>query len=319
MNASPQKNKNTTDAFQIITDKRQALETLINIAKGVKQQHSALSELSYAARPSQDFPPTVIRYFSAIEDRLKSTSTPGVIKKLELIEKVTEKALTQIINLAEIDVNQLRANEIQELDAEAFNQFIDDFKRRTRTSLGLRCLLKKRGVAIAPFHLPIPQETIREQIEHLKTKENFCIDQVRSEIEQIINDSDHLLTQPGLDENIVNELKQVVSGMRVNLVHLDKGGSITEIPNVFEVITLETNNDEYNTDFTDESNNQSTNNESIHIATQKNNEPLNSNQDSITVEAPIALSFWGKLKLWLNSPWNKNWKSIQDKKNKDSG
>ena len=232
-------NHNPSETLQTVTDKRLALESLINITCSVQNQHKALSEVALAARPSQQFPKKIVSYFKAIEQHMAGTDSTGLLQKLEIVEAAINRSIGKLLNLAKINVNQLRNDEINNIDIDSFKNFIDDFKRRTQTSLALRFILKKRGMAIAPFKVPLPQESIAAQIDALKEKERKCVKQIRSEIQVIIKDTQDLLLLDQLPPEIRKELENVKKAMQVNIEHLDNGGSVTEIPNVFEIITLE--------------------------------------------------------------------------------
>jgi len=308
-----------TKTYQIITDKRQALESLIKIAQGVHEQHSALSELAYAALPSQEFPVKVVLFFDAIEKRMADLPSPEIIRKLETVEKVTEQSLRQMLHLATLDVAQLRAQQIDALNPESFKTFIDDFRNRTNTALAIRLLLKKKGLAIAPFKLPVPQETIAAQISRLKEKEVACVKEVRKEIYDIIRDSQALLTLTELDQQLRQQLADIVSGMHANLAHLDNGGSITEIPNEFEIITLQSE-EVVLVDATAETNapKQPATTAPVEETVAKtpaitpDQEALD-NRESPSETQLQKRSFWWIFKLWLTSPWNTRWSDLTKK------
>ncbi|TQV73664.1 hypothetical protein FLL45_12385 [Aliikangiella marina] len=158
--------------FQNIASKRQALESLIEIAAGIHHQQSALNDLALAAKPSQIFSAKVNAFFDQIEQRMQTVSVSEVLQKLEAVESITQKTFNHIIKLTSLDVNQLRDNQIEDIDVAKFSDAIINFKRRTQTALAFRILLQKRGVAIHPFKLPVSQESISEQIEKLKQKES---------------------------------------------------------------------------------------------------------------------------------------------------
>lgn len=305
-----------SDTIQHITDQRQALESLIRIAQSVHNQQSALSELALAARPSQDFPPKVLQYFAAVEKRLGDIPVPDILKKIETIEAITEQDLSKIVYLATLDVNQLRANQIQSpqlenIDVAYFADAIANFKRRTQTALAMRVMLKKRGVGIQPFNIPISQEKLGREIQALKEKEVKCVTQIKQEIKLIISDTKSLLNQQSLSEEIRKNLTEVIVGMRVNLKHLNAGGLVTNIPNKFEIVTLESapTNDITETKET-ESNYQATE------QTEKEKQPAQASiSEPATQESSknYSRSYWWIFKRWILSPWKTTWRSLVKK------
>ena len=107
--------------------------------------------------------------------------------ELDAIELITEKTLSHIFHLTSLDVNSLRAEQLNNISVESFSKSIDDFKKRTQTALAFRFVLQQRGVVVPPFKLPIPQESVYEQVEDLKQKEHDCVEQIKIEINIIIN------------------------------------------------------------------------------------------------------------------------------------
>ena len=314
-------------AIQQITEQRQALESLIRIAQGVHNQQSALSELALAARPSQDFPKSVLNYFAAVEKKMADTPIPEVLKKIEAIESVTERDLSQIIYLATLDVHALRANQIESaqlenIDVAYFTDAINNFKRRTQTALAMRVLLKKRGVAIQPFKLSVSQETLNQKIQDLKQKEIQCIQQIRLEINQIIDDTSLLLEQDSFSEEMKQSLRAVRRAMKINLRHLDEGGSVNDIPNVFEIVTLESGpSSEFPLSKDPDTHNVVTEESSGKIPIQpvKDKSATAKQKPTIKQSQPppakkqVPRSYWWIFKLWVTSPWKTSWRSLVNK------
>lgn len=303
--------------FLTIASKRQALESLIKITSGIHNQQTALNDLALAAKPPQIFSEKVVAFFDEIKRRLKDVSVSEIIQKLEAIEAVTQRTFDDIIQLTSLDINQLRDNQIESMDIEGFSDAIDNFKRRTQTALAFRILLQNRGVAIQPFKLPISQEDVAEQIDILKQKEHQCVEQVKQEINSIIEDTNSLLRQ-SLPEEMLSELRTVKRAMNANLNHLSKGGLITEIPHSFEVISLESEQPDF---FTEESETEP----SSEIVKSESNEDATSEELSKTPdkcskepntdnnETHLKQSFWQLLKAWLLSPWSTSWRSLKEK------
>lgn len=299
---------NSTKQFQLITDKRVALEDLINIASGIYQQQAALNDLSMVARPSQDFSKQTADYFRNVKKKLVDKPVDEVISKLDKVESLIDRTLSKILKLSSIDINLLRQKQINNLDVNSYTKATDDFKQKTQDSMALRYVLQQRGVVIAPFKLPISQEGIHEQIEELKQKENQCVTQIKKEINILIDDTDALLKQTELGDEMKIEIANVNQAMKVNLQHLDQGGSVIDIPNVFDIITLESPPGSESNVINEEKDQQQ----------KVINKPVESplKPDKKTTEEKTSLpekqTFWWLLKRWLTSPWNTSWSSLKN-------
>jgi len=307
-----QSNINNKKQFQLITDKRAALEVLINIASGIYQQQAALNDLSIVARPSQDFSKKTADYFRDIKKALAEESVPEVISKLDKIEKSIDHSLSRILKLSSIDINLLRQKQVDNLDVDGFTKAINHFKKKTQNSMALRYVLQQRGVVIAPFKLPIPQEGIHEQIEELKQKENQCVIQIKEEINIIIEDTAVLLRQTEYSDEMKAEIANVNQAMQVNLHHLEQGGSVIDIPNVFEIITLESPK-------CAESNELNNLESQQHSPVSQPIKPPDISDKKLDTKRVVQAekqTFWSLLKKWLSSPWSTSWASLKDSNNK---
>ncbi|MCP3688107.1 MAG: hypothetical protein GY784_06810 [Gammaproteobacteria bacterium] len=299
-------NKHTRQ-YQLITNKRLALEELISIASGVHNQQTALNELAIIARPSQQFSGKVAKYLKSITSHLQNDSVEEIIEKLDKVEAVTQKLLVKVLRLADLDVNALQDKQFDDIEIESFTLFIVDFKRRTHTSLVLRYVLHQRGVAVSAFKLPISQEEIREQVIQLRRKENQCIVRIKDGINTIIDDARLLVAQGTLTAEIRGELVRVQKAMQVNLAHLDRGGAVTDIPNVFEIVTLELEQPGDALDSTSAS----------HADAQdlvNGNVKADRGEEKPIPESTVKrgeISFLKRLGIWLLSPWSTGWSATK--------
>jgi len=305
----------TTSQLSALTKKRLALESLIKITVSLQTQQQSLQELSAIARPSQDFPAKLLIHVKQLSKRIGDLPVAELIKRLESIEHVMTSNMDKLLLLAKVDIGKLRDAQLVNLSLDDFIDSIDNFRRRTQTAMALRYLLKDRGVAIAPFSLALPQESLFDHIEALKEKESGCVKQIRKEMVSVIKDSDAMIKNKKISQEMKKEILKVRQAMVVNLEHLDNGGSVADIPNVFETIVLESSSVE--PIVMEGPVDTPTNNLNAHKVDAKINktEQLKSKykseetDNSKTQNKPE--SFWGLVKLWLSSPWSKSWRSIK--------
>lgn len=320
MNYLMSKPDHATSQLSALTKKRLALESLIRITVSIQTQQESLQELSAIARPSQDFPAKLLIHIKQLSKRIGDLPVPELIQRVEVVEQVMAKNLDKLLLLAKVDIGKLRDEQLVNLSLDDFVDSISNFRRRTQTAVALRYLLKDRGVAIAPFSLAVPQESIFDHIEALKEKEKGCVKQIRKEMVSVVKDSDTMIQSKSLSEEMKQEILKVRQAMVVNLEHLNSGGSVANIPNVFETIVLESPSAE--SVIIEEPANPSNNIPDTNKASVKRNkleqpkskDKPKENDKAKTQNKPE--SFWGLAKLWLSSPWNKSWRSIKkDSKN----
>lgn len=290
---------NSSEEFELITEKRLALESLIKIASGIHNQQKALNELALAARPSQNIPKSIARSFSSIKKKLEDDDISDIIKKLEKIELITKKTLLMILQLTSVDVHLLRTDQVKSITTDNFTAAIRDFKRRTQTTLALRYVLRERGAVIPPFKLSISQESIYEQLEQLKQKENECVETIKIEINIIIVDTATMMRKDYFSDSMKSDLIQINKAMTANLEYLENGGLITRIPHAVETITLETT-PSFTPDEADD-------NDDL-VKSKLDEKPSNG-----TKGASQKRSFWWLFEKWISSPWSTSWSSVKKK------
>jgi len=307
------KSDNSAKELSKLTEKRLALESLIKITASIQTQQESLLELSVIARPSQEFPAKLVAHIKLLSEKIGDLPVTELIQRLEAIERVMAKGLGAILKLADLDANALRSEQIASISIDDFVGAIDNFKRRTQTAVALRYLLIGRGVAIAPFSLAVPQEAIVGHIESLKVKEKNCVKQIRKEIVEIIKDSDKMMEYDGLSEAMKTEISNVGQAMRINLEHLDNGGSVKEIPNIFETIILESPITESIVieEPMDESDEETNSENKIR------EESLTAKKMSKRIQGKPE-SFWTLFTKWLSSPWSVSWRSLKSGQKKNN-
>ncbi len=299
-----------TSQLSVLTKKRLALESLIRITVSIQTQQQSLQELSVIARPSQDIPVKLISHIKLLSEKLGNLSVSEIIQRLEAIERVMTKGLNRLLSFVQVDPNQLRDELLEDPTIDNFVDAIGNFKRRTQTAVALRFLLNDRGVAIAPFSMDIPQESIFEHIETLKIKEKHCVKQIRKEIVDIMKISEKMIQDKSFSDAMKSDIIKVQQAMQVNLEHLDSGGKINELPNVFETIVLESPVSESLLIEEPVGDLKIPSEQAVNKEPAKNiQQPIRKKNNLETQREPK--SFWGSIKIWLSSPWKVSWRSIR--------
>jgi hypothetical protein len=220
-----------------VASKRSALEKLIAIAIGIQSQQQSMEDLALIAKPSQDLPAKTVQHLLQFESQYADRDDDELRQQLDRIEAVIHTLIDKVIGFVQLEVSALRDEELKGLTVDGFTQLVEHFEQRTQSSLILRFLLKKRGVALPAFKLPFSQDAIAERIDSLREKESHCIVQIKAEAQSIIDDTRTLLAGSALPDKMRQQLQLVQQEMQDNLVHLDSGGSVATLPNKFEVVS----------------------------------------------------------------------------------
>ncbi|MEH6823896.1 MAG: hypothetical protein V7629_08325 [Motiliproteus sp.] len=298
-----------------VASKRSALEKLIDIAIGIQSQQQAMEDLSLIAKPSQEIPAKTVQHMQLFEVKYADVAPDELRQKLDLIESTIHELLNRVVVFAQLDVTALRDEEIKGLSVDGFKQLIEAFEQRTKKSLILRFLLKKRGVVLAAFKLPFSQESVAERIQSLRQKESECVAQIKAEAQSIIDDTRVLLASASLPDKMNQKLQSVQAAMQDNLLHLDNGGSVATLPNKFEVIVSQSTEPAEEERLVP-----ATTTLSPGVVAEAdegvNNRPNKAPGKSVSPIQRKKLSTLQLLLKWLWTPWGTSWKSLKENNDK---
>lgn len=304
-----------------VASKRSALEKLIDIAIGIQGQQQAMEDLSLIAKPSQELPAKTVQQMTQFEEKYADAADEELRQRLHLIESAIHGLIKRVVLVAQLEVTALRDEEVKGLSVDGFKLLVAEFEQHTKTSLILRFLLKKRGVVLAAFKLPFPQESIAERIQALKEKEYQCIAQIKVEAQSIIDDTQVLLAGSSFPDKMRQQLQAVQEAMQDNLLHLDKGGSVATLPNKFEVIGSQSTPPPPPTDERVKA--AAAVPKPVQVAAEvEKSVKARSSKDLGASVRPVRrkkLTTWQLLLKWLMTPWSRSFKSLQEENEKKGG
>jgi len=277
---------------QLIEKKRHMLASLIRVAQGVNKHTQGLEHVLLLTRPSQTFPPKIDQYIKLLEGKTSSLSDAELSEQSEKYDNHCKQLINTLLEV--VDQIQKQIEDGQELESfsEEIQQQFKEFKSMTQTAVGLRAMLKKRGITLPPVQFGFPQEWISEQIDTFHQTNRELRVRVKTLALELIVDVKQLLKTKNLSQVLRDGLSYAESSMQENLSHLKAGGSIDTLPYEFENLVITSMPE--------------TPEGKIYQSDPKENE-----------EAPVEqlaekkqLSFIGKVKLWLSSSWKTRWRDL---------
>jgi hypothetical protein len=270
-----------------IQEKRRLLEQILDVSKAIAHMQDSLDSVLILGLASKDLPEGALGLYSALSVSLRNLPVNQIKEYLVNLEMIIKSQLETILQYAKIDFGSDEAVNILYRASDAAEQIpiqlLEEFKRTVQTTLSLRVLLRKRGVATPGSPLAVPAEVIQQQLEQLDVQEQHQRDKIQHEIVETRDNINRILDNPDYPENMKLRLRDVGVKLDKDLLSLEKGASLNAlsfVTNTNKLTRLE---------------------ELTEAALNPSDQPVTSNK----------LSFTQAASRWLNSPWNVTWSQIK--------
>jgi len=175
-----------------------------------------------------------------------------------------------------------------------YHEYVNDFKKKSQTSITLRIALKSRKVMTKAFSLPVPESFVEQQIITLDVREKECRKVIKANITSLQNDVQEMMNRTNCPEEIKEILTKVDSDLKLNAEHFNSGKDIEEMPMIYESIELSAAPQVI----------EEMEEQKPEIKVEKNTEPAQPKTQE------IKLGFFNKFWKWLTTPSDKKWKDI---------
>ena len=161
--------------IELIESKRRLLEQIIAITRAIEQTQEGLNAVLVLGVPSKEIPEDALNFHTALSQNLRSLPVSKLQEYLTNLEALIRGQLTRILRFSDMDFTSDEAIEIiclsEGKETESPLCLLEDFKRTAQTSVSLKVLLRKRGVATTGSLLPVPRAEITRQLHQLREQE----------------------------------------------------------------------------------------------------------------------------------------------------
>lgn len=274
-----------------IEEKRRVLEQIMDIARAIEDMQSGLDSVLVLGAASADMPEEALDLYSTVSDNLRGLPINKIKDYLQNLERVIKAQLNQILQYTGLDFDaESTAAILKDPDTGAGKsplQLLDDFKRTAQTTVSLRVLLRKRGVATSGSPMPVSEQVIRRQMEHLEVQEQQQRKKVKSKIREMQQDLDLMINNPAYPHAMKQILKEVHGNLDLDLKALAGGAALQSLSFVADADELTGLDEE-------------TGIEEIEAAPPPG------------AEREVGLS--AAASRWLNSPWDVSWQESKQTK-----
>jgi len=298
--------KSPTTELEIIKQKRAALQKLVQLTGTLNRLHQGLQSVILMGRSAARIPEKIVTKFKALSEGLKNKPTEMIKNTLSTTDQKIQHDIKHVLEISqksnELLEKQLGAtgNKLVDILKEDYHEYVNDFKKKSQTSITLRIALKTRNAAVNAFSLPVPESFIQQQVVSLNYKEKQCRKMVKKDMTTLQHDVDTLMQREDCSDDIKKILAEIKTDLNVNAEHFDSGKAIDEMPMIYESIELS------GAPLVDEQTKEPEQPEQaakpVEETTQTKAEPIEADKKRI--------GFFKRLWSWLNSPWKKKWKDI---------
>jgi len=294
-------NKNSpTSELDIIKHKRAALQQLIKLTSTLHQLHNALNSVILMGKSAANLPEKIVTKFKTLTDGLKNKPTNTLQNTLTSTDQKIEREIKHMLEISQKSDTLLEqhlgtsGDRLADVIKDNYHESVNDFKKKSQTSITLRIALKTRNALVNTFKLPVPESFIKNQIFSLDAKERKCKAAIKKDMGSLQNDVNNLIAQEDCPDHIKEILTEIKNELKVNSEHFNSGKPIDEMPIIYESIEL------------------SAVPQDVKDVEEIIAPPSDNKQDEIVVETETKkLGFFKHCWVWLNSPLNKGWKDTE--------
>jgi len=292
--------KSPTTELEIIRHKRAALQKLVKLTSTLHQLNQGLQSVILMGRSAARIPDKIVSKFKSLSEGLKDKPTDIIKNTLSKTDQKIQSDIKHVLEISqksnELLEKQLGATGSKLVDVlkEDYHDYVNDFKKKSQTSITLRIALKTRNAIVSAFNLPVPESFIEHQIVSLDHKEKECRKIIKKDMNSLQNDIEQLISREDCPEDIKQVLTGLKSDLKSNSDHFASGKPIDEMPIIYESIEL--------------SGTPQVIEEVEEIINPRPIETDTKHTDNIEHK---KLGFFRHFMIWLKSPWSTSWKDIE--------
>ena len=294
--------QNSSAELAALETRKLALIALVKVSKTITRLLTSMEEVHRLSGKTFKLPPAMNKFYQCMYGKFKHDPTSIVESNLSEIENRIQLDMCSILRLTELNESDFMQYVEQSGDSTSghkMRDIIQVFRRRAKTAISLRLILKERGISHAPLVLNVAESDLLATIKSLEKKEQRCVCHVKEDIEDFVKSIDVIFMDGHADQAVKEYLKEIRKGLIKNLEYLDAGKSIVGIPFSFEQVEVEKDEQQASA--------KSSIRDDLSIPLQeKPVKNIMTNQFS-EMAKKAKTGFFANLWRWLNSPMHVSW------------
>ena len=238
---------NSSDKLALISEQRSALEEIVKISLAVSRLQHGLQAVLLLGKPTSRISSSYLKKYDALKTSISSQPNDKLEQSLEILDKYINGAMQKLIDIVDSGERSLSEHDSgsSALDVihENIHQELEDFRRKSQTAVVIRLLLRERGIKTQELSLVISEDIIVEKISYLHNKEKKCRKRIHAEIVVMEKTINSVLNNPSTPDVVKEEMEATLDSLQKNLDHLLAGKPLDNLPIVFEIIEMGTEED----------------------------------------------------------------------------
>ena len=238
---------NSSDKLALISEQRSALEEIVKISLAVNRLQHGLQAVLLLGKPTSRISSSYLKKYDALKTSISSQPNDKLEQSLEILDKYINGAMQKLIDIVDSGERSLSEHDSgsSALDVihENIHQELEDFRRKSQTAVVIRLLLRERGIKTQELSLVISEDIIVEKISYLHNKEKKCRKRIHAEIVVMEKTINSVLNNPSTPDVVKEEMEATLDSLQKNLDHLLAGKPLDNLPIVFEIIEMGTEED----------------------------------------------------------------------------
>lgn len=290
--------------MNLLEKKRAVLLGLLRLTETLEQLRAALQALLQLGGGGQSqLPLSDMRAFEVIRERVAGLSDAELHSGIANLDLRVHQSLASISQIALQLVDDAHASLA---DLEQINPRLNQFNRYARTSIAMRVLLERRGLSLPPLQFELPRSEIEQRLAGVEQKEQNICQAVVLHINDMRSDLTLILGNPACSDSQRQFYSELDQALAANLAHIEAGLSLSELPMPIE--SIEVAGEPQTADEPAAVAEPQGPTETTPVTPSASNPQPSAAPEAGAEEA--AAGFVGKLKTWLNSPWDVRWKDV---------
>jgi len=233
---------NSSDKLALISEQRSALEEIVKISLAVSRLQHGLQAVLLLGKPTSRISSSYLKKYDALKTSISSQPNDKLEQSLEILDEYINGAMQKLIDIVDAGESNLseHSSDSSVLDVihENVHQELEDFRRKSQTAVVIRLLLRERGIKTPELALVISENIIIEKISDLNNKEKKCRKRIHAEIVVMEKTINSVLDNPNTPGVVKEEMEATLESLQTNLDHLLAGKPLDNLPIVFEIIEM---------------------------------------------------------------------------------
>jgi len=295
--------KSPTAELEIIKQKRVALQKLVKLTGMLNRLHNGLQSVIFMGRTAAQLPKNILTRFKSLNKGLKNHPTEVLKNTLLTTDQKIYRDIKHVLEISQksdaLLEQQLNTSgdKLADVLKDDYHEYVNDFKKKSQTSITLRIALETRNVIVNTFKLPVPESFIKKQIISLTEQESECVNVIKKDMCSLQDDLDSLMKRKDCSSDVREIILKINSELKANTDHIGAGKPIDEMPMLYETVELSGDPQAI---------------KEIEALVEKNNDATGKQSDVKKIESDKKnTGFLQHLWWWLNSPWKKSWKDFE--------